>query len=162
MLKYSFSRTPYLFFLALSILVFFIGLIGGDTTLDINIHDTYFVFTLFHFSVLISAILFFNSLIYLSLQKLNRKPIRFLSILHVTFTGISLAILFFSIYYYIPYITQNELTRNYYENYSNSIFYGLSYYNITITFSWIAFLIALVVIFPLNFIIALFRKEKEL
>lgn len=157
MLKHYFSRTPDLFFLTLSIFIFFIGLFGGNKTLDINVHDTYFVFTLYQFSILISAILFIVSLVYYLLKKYKRKPLPLLSIVHVFLTLVSLGTILFSIYFY----TNNDLPRNYYKN-AHPLLDGLTFVDISTTISFLVFPITLFLIFPLNIIIGIFRKEKEI
>ncbi|WP_299104425.1 hypothetical protein [uncultured Tenacibaculum sp.] len=157
MLKYAVSRTPELFFLTLSIFIFFIGLFGGDKTLDINVHDTYFVFTLYHFSILISTIFFIVSLVYYLLKKFKRKPLRFLSIIHVLLTLVSLGAIYYSIYFH----TNNNLPRNYYKN-THPLLDGLTFVDISTTISFLVFPITIFLIFPLNIIIGSFRKEKAI
>lgn len=101
-------------FLILSLVIFLIGLLfkSDDTTLDINVHDTYYVIAHFHLYLMVSLFTFiiFGSYFLFQLMRfqLNRKLIR----VHFFVYSISIiGILFpYSIFY-----NENDIFNDAYE-----------------------------------------------
>jgi heme/copper-type cytochrome/quinol oxidase subunit 1 len=81
---------PHLFFLLSIPLIILSGFLSSINDLDINIHDTYYVFSLFDLNTLISIFFGIIGLGYWIMLKANKKPSKWLSLIHIvlTFGGI--------------------------------------------------------------------------
>ncbi len=77
---------PYVFVLILIIVTLLFGVYNKEEIIDINIHDTYFVFEGFYFSIFISLIIGLLSLGYWFILKSNRKINSWLTYLHISLT----------------------------------------------------------------------------
>ncbi|KLT70836.1 hypothetical protein [Flavobacterium sp. ABG] len=77
------QKNPYFIFLALIVIFLAIGFLNAEETLDINIHDTYFVISYLYFAVLLSVIYTFLAILYFALIKLNFPLIKWLISTHV-------------------------------------------------------------------------------
>lgn len=90
-------RKPY--FLFLFLIAFFLigGFLNAQKTLDINIHDTYFVISYLDFGLILSFIYSFIAVIYFVLIKLNFALIEWITATHVIISigGIFVIGLFF-------------------------------------------------------------------
>lgn len=93
---------PHIYFLITAIIIFVIGLFfkNSENTIDINIHDTYFVITTFHFAILISIVLFLIGLIYYVFSKLKTLLVKSLTVLHTVITILCFPIYFFGSLYF--------------------------------------------------------------
>lgn len=67
--------TPTLLFLGTTILLILLGILTNDKNLDIQLHDTYFVFNYLHLSILFGFLTGVITLIYFGLEKFKR-PIK--------------------------------------------------------------------------------------
>lgn len=85
---------PYTLFLGLILVLLSFGFYKRKETIDINIHDTYFVISWIDGMILISLIYGLLGLIYLALLKLKFKPINWMTITHVLISIIGLLVIF--------------------------------------------------------------------
>ena len=83
---------PHLIFLISIPLIMLSGFLSSIKDLDINIYDTYYVFSLFHLNTLISIIFVVIGLGYWIMLKANRRLSKWLNLIHIalTFGGIIL------------------------------------------------------------------------
>lgn len=77
------QKNPYFIFLTLIVIFLAIGFLNAEETLDINIHDTYFVISYLYFAVLLSVIYTFLAILYFALIKLKFPLIKWLISIHV-------------------------------------------------------------------------------
>jgi len=88
---------PYKLFLLtsvlFSILVLTLDLTAENNTIDINVHDTYFVIAKFHIWVLLTLFLGMLTCAYFILHKMNRKTNNALTITHYLLTLLPLIIM---------------------------------------------------------------------
>lgn len=85
-------KTSYLFIIT-SIVYFLISVIFTadlDSTIDINVHDTYFMISNLHLSILVSIFVLLQGILYLIVEKTKLKLNLILAKLHFTFTVIFL------------------------------------------------------------------------
>lgn len=90
----------YHLFWFLTAIVLLIGICKPNETLDINIHDTYFVIAHLHVAIAVSLFFFLNGLGYWLVQKvLKRKPEKYLTLIHAGIVIGSFAIYQMIIFY---------------------------------------------------------------
>ncbi|MES2134123.1 MAG: hypothetical protein V4506_17380 [Bacteroidota bacterium] len=147
-MKKAVNRIHILFLLTgLCYLLF--GYASGDSTLDINVHDTYFVIALQHIGFLFFVIHLFYSIIYF----LIRKSLNYISGLIHLLLIMPLCISIMYSAFYTSFVLGGT-TRRYYTNSNDSIFESQgSFSNLLFVFS-ILFLLAQLV-FIGNIIIAI-------
>ena len=88
-----FNNKPHLIFWLSIPLIILIGILSGTETMDVNVHDTYFVFTKYHLSILISTLFGIIGFGYWIMKKANRKLSKWLNWIHITLTFGSLLIM---------------------------------------------------------------------
>lgn len=83
---------PHLSFLGAIPILMMIGIFSKDATVDINVHDTYYVIANFHLATLISILFGIIGMGYWLMLKANRKLSKLLNLIHIiiTFGGILL------------------------------------------------------------------------
>ncbi|KRB57998.1 cbb3-type cytochrome c oxidase subunit I [Flavobacterium sp. Root186] len=87
---------------AISILL--IGIINSDSTLDINVHDTYFVIAHFYIALVLFLLFFLMGLGYWFIQKVLKKQLlKYLTAIHTviligSFIGYWLVMLYFKLF----------------------------------------------------------------
>lgn len=154
------NKIEYLFyfigtlFLIISLLAYFVI---KDATLDIPVHDTYFVIN--HVAIVLSlcAIYYILGGIYhLSIFLIKRRTIKFLNILHLVFTSICL----FFIYFPLFFLGLPRTPKRYYSNADTSIIDYVTDLNFIIQVSIYLFIIAQL-IFITNIILTLLKKRNE-
>jgi cytochrome c oxidase subunit 1 len=133
------------------------GIILADSTLDINIHDTYFVVAHFHIVMGLSAIFGMFAGVYhwfpkMFLRMMNKK----LGYLHfwVTFLGA------FGVFFPMHFLGFAGVPRRYYENSNFPMFDNLTDINEFVTYSAIIAAIGQG-IFIFNFFYSIFRGPKS-
>ncbi|MCD0466571.1 cbb3-type cytochrome c oxidase subunit I [Flavobacterium sp. ENC] len=151
MMKYL-LRKPYCLFFFLIAFFLIGGFLNAQKTLDINIHDTYFVISYWHFGVLLSFIYSFIALIYFVLIKLNFILIKWITVTHVIVSigGVFLILLFF------------QLTRQTAPGDFESLLDDIDFKTNMTWGIWLTFLSILVMqaLFIINVIQALFKGKR--
>lgn len=132
------------------------GIIMGDSTLDINIHDTYFIIAHFHLVMGISAALAFMAGIYHWFPKMfGRMMNKNLGYVHFWITVVGV----YGVFFPMHFIGLAGLPRRYYENTAFPYFDDLADTNVLITvFAIIA--VAAQVIFLYNFLHSIFYGKR--
>ncbi|WP_298312124.1 cbb3-type cytochrome c oxidase subunit I [uncultured Aquimarina sp.] len=93
-------QKPHLIFLFSIPIILLIGIVSWDATLDINIHDTYFVIAYFHLSILISILFGIIGTGYWIMEKANRRLSKWLNWTHVGLTfGGPIVVSFLTLFY---------------------------------------------------------------
>ncbi len=132
------------------------GIIMGDSTLDINIHDTYFIIAHFHLVMGISAALAFLAGIYHWLPKMfGRMMNKNLGYVHFWITIIGV----YGVFFPMHFIGLAGLPRRYYENTAFPYFDDLADTNVLITIFAIITVCAQV-IFLYNFLHSIFYGKR--
>lgn len=73
----------YHLFWFVAVIILLIGIFNPKETLDINIHDTYFVIANLHFAIVLFLFYFFNGFGYWSVQKVLKKNLeKYLTLIH--------------------------------------------------------------------------------
>lgn len=132
------------------------GIILGDSTLDINVHDTYFVVAHFHLVMGISAIYGLLAGVYHWFPKMyGRMMNKNLGYIHFWITAIAS----YGVFFPMHFIGMAGLPRRYYENTAFPMFDQLQDTNVLI--SMFAFLAGFAqLIFLYNFFYSMFYGEK--
>ncbi|WP_036155256.1 hypothetical protein [Maribacter forsetii] len=139
------TQVPHFMFWILIPIILLIGLLKPDKTLDINIHDTYFVIALLHLAVLISIIFGILGLGYWVVIKLNRRLVNWLTIIHLIITVLSLCLILL-IPFFLPESNQG-ITSLYFDA------------QVTITLSAVV-AVCIQSLYLINIITALIRKTN--
>lgn len=137
---------PHLFFFGLVPLFIILALISRDKTIDISVHDTYFVISNYHiclFSAIFYAMIGIN---YFSLQWSNKPPKKWLTIVHLSLQTISL----------IPFL-YSLLNSNSNGNFSTNNSIGFAELHMILVISFLIFILSLL-IHLINFFTSLFSK----
>lgn len=90
-------KASYLFIIT-TIVYFIISVVFTadlNSIIDINVHDTYFVISNLHLSILVSIFVLLQGILYLIVEKTKLNLNSLLTKLHFSFTFIFLSILFF-------------------------------------------------------------------
>jgi hypothetical protein len=135
-------KNRHYFLLLLSAIIFLIlsFLVDKNETLDINVHDTYFVITFQHAYILLCMLFFITGLINLIFNFFEIQSISILSLIHVYGSLFFLGIFF----YYLGKIN------------TSSIFDSIDY-NFRTIFSLLIF-VGLQLLFVFNFFISIIKK----
>jgi len=133
------------------------GLILGDSALDINVHDTYFVVAHFHIVMGLSAIFGMFAGIYHWFPKLYGKMLnKKMGYWHFWLTFISA----YGVFFPMHYLGLAGVPRRYYTNTAFPMFESLMDINVLITMFAIAGAVAQG-IFIINYVYTIFRGEKS-
>ena len=86
MMIVKFLKKPHVIFWSFVLMLLLLSFYQDDQTLDINVHDTYFVFSQQQILILISLFLGFTGLIYWIIERYGLKTSVVLNILHLILT----------------------------------------------------------------------------
>jgi cytochrome c oxidase subunit 1 len=134
------------------------GIILGDSTLDINVHDTYFVVAHFHLVMGISALYGFFAGVYHWFPKMfqGRMMNKNLGYVHFWIT----AVCAYGVFFPMHFVGMAGVPRRYYQNTAFPMFDDLTDVQILITvFAIVAAFVQLVFVY--NFIHSIFYGKKE-
>ncbi|APZ47689.1 hypothetical protein BW723_15930 [Polaribacter reichenbachii] len=138
------TKRPHIIFLVFSVITFILGF-NANGGMDINIHDTYYVISNYHFATLISILFGIIGLIYWIVKKVNGNLSKRLNLIHVTLTfgGIFLILIL------------NEFFRK-----------SIMEYDFNENLTMVIYLISAIVIFgqiifPINIIRGIIRKRNK-
>ena len=138
------TKRPHIVFLVFAIITFILGF-NANGGIDINIHDTYFVMSNYHFATLISILFGIIGLIYWIVKKVNGSLSKRLNLIHValTFGGIFLILIL------------NEFFRK-----------SIMEYDFNENLTMVIYLLSAVVIFgqiilPINIISGIIKKRNK-
>jgi heme/copper-type cytochrome/quinol oxidase subunit 1 len=136
---------PHLIFILAIPIIILIGILSGDSMLDINVHDTYYVIAYLHLAILISILFGIIGIGYWVMQKTKRKLSKWLNWTHIGLTfGGTLSIWILSKFY------RTEITEYEFNN------------NLTLTITLIILLMTVgQIIFPINIIYGLIKKKNK-
>jgi len=139
------NNKPHLIFLLAIPIIILIGILSGESVLDINVHDTYYVIAHFHLAILISILFGIIGIGYWIMQKANRKLSKWLNWTHIgiTFGGILIVLILTQFY-------RNELME--YE-FNNNLTFFVTLFILLVFFAQL--------IFPINIIYGLIKKKNK-
>jgi len=142
------TKRPHIVFFVFAVITFMLGF-NANGGIDINIHDTYFVMSNYHFATLISILFGIIGLIYWIVKKVNGNLSKRLNLIHVTLTfgGIFLILIL------------NEFKPKSFE------IDTLSKYDFNENLEMIVYLISIIIIlvqiiFPINIINGIRKRNK--
>jgi len=111
-----FRYKPHLVLFVLAIFIFLIAYLFsffcGDSTLDINVHDTYYVISHDHVMILLAIWISLCGLGYWILFKWGVKPILWMTLIHIIVSLIAVSIITLNLSFSEP----EDVPRRYYEN----------------------------------------------
>ncbi len=136
---------PHLIFLPAIPIIVLIGILSGDTVLDINVHDTYYVIPYLHLAMLISILFGIIGIGYWIMQKADRKLSEWLNWIHIGLTFGGTLIVGILIQFYRTEIMEYEFNSN-----------------LTLIISLIILIVVLgQLVFPVNIIYGLIKKKNS-
>ncbi len=149
------NRNTYLFYGFIILIQLILGFFHTVDMLDINIHDTYFVFSGIDFSIFLIIIIGISLFIHFLTSLLKKEIYKTILFLQLLLISITLLIINYGIY---AIMTNMNMPRNYYENNYDSLF------SITDINIWITIALLILFLSPflglLNFIITLLKRSK--
>ncbi|WP_299365896.1 cbb3-type cytochrome c oxidase subunit I [Winogradskyella sp.] len=136
---------PHLIFLLAIPIIMLIGILSGDSVLDINVHDTYFVIAYLHLAILISILFGIIGIGYWIMKKADRKLSKWLNWIHIGLTFGGTLVLWILTKFYRTEIMEYEFNNN-----------------LTLIITLIILLIIIgQLIFPINIIYGLIKKKNK-
>lgn len=144
------TKKPYLILWGCIPVLILISLLASNDTLDINVHDTYFVIDYYHIVILLSIPLSILALIYWSFYKTNRKLYQFLTWFHIIVTTSSFVFLLWYSIFPIDLSIDD----------SNTVYNTIRLIEFIMIFSILLFLLSQL-LFLFNIVSSLFRNKKE-
>ena len=139
------SKKPHLIFLFSIPIIILFGILNRNEILDINVHDTYFIFSPIDLTILISILFGIIGIGYWIMLKANIKLSKWLNLIHITLTfgGILLIWILAQLF--------RESIMEY--NFNNNLTFGI-------------YLIALIaffgqLIYPINIISGIIKKRNK-
>ena len=122
-----------------------IGILSGDTMLDINVHDTYYVIAYLHLAILVSILFVIIGIGYWIMQKAGRKLSKWLNWTHIGLTFGGTLVVWILTKFYRTEIMEYEFNNN-----------------LTLIITLVVLLMIIgQIIFPINIIYGLTKKKKR-
>lgn len=136
---------PHLIFLLATPIIMLVGIFSGESVLDINVHNTYYVIAYLHLATLISIFFGLVGMGYWIMRKMNRKLSKWLNWAHIGLTfGGTIAVWILSRFY------RTEIMEYEFNN------------NLTSIITLIIMLLILgQILFPINIIYGLVKKKNK-
>ncbi|WP_367278102.1 cbb3-type cytochrome c oxidase subunit I [uncultured Algibacter sp.] len=147
------KNKPYIIFWIIGIIIFipFFKHISFDSTIDINVHDTYFVVAHYHLGMIFLIFFVLIGLIYWVLNIFKRKKVNWLTICHIILTIMSTFLLFYSDYLFGSSTFQSNNKYPYFDGLLNS--------NLIKTLAFLMFGIGQILFF-FNILIGILKTDK--
>lgn len=139
------TNKPHLIFFLSMPLIILNGILNKNKMLDMNVHDTYFVFSQLDLSTLISILFAITGIGYWIMLKTNRKLYKWLNLIHITLTFGGILLIWI-----LAQLFRESIMEYDYNNKLTSAIY----------------LIALIsilgqIVYPINIISGIFRKRNK-
>lgn len=129
-----------------------IGLFNPDGTIDINVHDTYFVIANIHVAIVLFLFYFLNGFGYWSAQKVLKKRLeKYLTLTHSVIV-LGSFIFYWGVILYCKLFLSNPI----FPLFDNSSFL----INITLAYAFVLITFIAMPVFIVNLSIGLFRKKQ--
>ena len=141
---------PHLIFLISIPIILLVGVLGGDHTIDLNVHDTYFVISNFHLALLISVVFGLISIGYWLIIKLRGQLSSWLSLVHIILTVGGFIILWIGNIIFSQSILDSAIPS----------IDGIRTQNLIIAVLLIVIIIGQLV-YPINLLIGLIRRKEK-
>jgi len=138
---------PYFFFWIFIPLILIIRVFEVDETIDVNIHDVYFVSTKFQLLIFFSSLFLILGFGYFVVLKLDRRLLKLLSFLHILFTFLGCIIILMTFF-----ISDSEI-RN-----TTHLLNSLSSTSVCQTIA-VLLIIFGQLFYPFNILFSLFRRK---
>lgn len=146
---------PYNLFFIVSILILLIGFRGSNdpnSILDINVHDTYYVISNYHCTIVLFTLYFLTGFLYWLFEKLPKKQlIGPLTIIH------TIILIGSFVFYWLVVLYSKQLTRD--PNFP-LLDNGNQLINITLVNEFLLIIFVAVPLFIINLLIGLFRTKE--
>ncbi|PXY46102.1 hypothetical protein DMB68_02625 [Flavobacterium hydrophilum] len=140
----------YHLFWLIAVIILLIGLFDPDSTLDINVHDTYFVIANLHVAIALFIFYFFNGFGYWSVEKVLKKQLqKYLTLIHTTILIGSFVIYWLVILY----------SKLFLSNPSFPLFDGSLIINITLAYEFLLIAFVGLPIYIINLLIGIFKTK---
>lgn len=138
-------------FWLVAVIILLIGLLSPDSTLDINVHDTYFVIANLNVAIALFIFYFFNGFGYWSVEKVIKKQLqKYLTLIHTVILIGSFVIYWLVILYSKLFIS----------NPSFPLLNGSLLINITLAYEFIVIIFVGLPVYIINLSIGIFKKNK--
>jgi heme/copper-type cytochrome/quinol oxidase subunit 1 len=140
----------YHLFWFVAVIILLIGIINPNETLDINIHDTYFVIGYLHVSFVLFLFYFLNGFGYWSIQKVIKKQlVKSLTLIHSVIL-IGNFILYWVIFLY---------GKLFFTNHNSPLFDDFQFVNLACSLGIVLTTFVALPIYIVNLLIVIFRNK---
>lgn len=146
------TQKPFISFLILIPIIMVIGFLNRKETLDINVHDTYYVINNLHLAIILSIFLAIISLGYFLIKIFNISLINWMTISHILITIFGMLII-----YILFRIQLNFEVKSY--DIESILKYSKTIQRIRFTlFSFFIVVLLSQLVFLINFLVSIFKK----
>jgi heme/copper-type cytochrome/quinol oxidase subunit 1 len=141
----------YHLFWFVAVIILLIGFLSPNSTLDINVHDTYFVIANFDVAITLFIFYFFNGFGYWSVQKVLKKQLeKYLTLIHT-----SILIGSFVIYWLVLLYCKLFISNPSFPLFDESLLI-----NLTLLYEFILIIFVALPVYIINLLIGIFKKKK--